>query len=134
MGYNPKLWGSEGWYFIHFVALNYPMNPSENDKKRYLQFFQSLEHTLPCEGCAYNFGEKIKKYPPRLENRESLFKWTVDMHNSVNRENGKPEITYEKALKEISNRKDKEILKESLAIGSFVSFLFLSAILVFREQ
>jgi len=133
MGYNPKLWGSEGWYFIHYVALNYPLNPTEKDKKSYFQFFASLEHTLPCEGCAFNFGEKMKKYPPKLENRESLFNWTVDMHNSVNKENGKPEISYEKAFEEISKRKDNQNLKESLAIGSFVSFLFVFTFLVFRE-
>ena len=73
MGYNPKLWGNEGWYFIHFVALNYPIKPTKEDKEKYTLFFESLKRTLPCEGCAFNWAQKIEKYPPKLDNRKSLF-------------------------------------------------------------
>ena len=43
MGYNPKLWGSEGWYFIHYVALNYPVNPTEKDKLKTSQIIKDTK-------------------------------------------------------------------------------------------
>lgn len=140
MGYNPQIWGPEGWHFIHFVALNYPINPTDEDKRRYNSFFQSLKHTLPCEGCSYNFGEKLKKHPPRLEDRKSLFEWTVDMHNEVNISTGKPKITYDEAIKKISEKgelknkkEDLKILQESFAITSFGLLFILFNYLVFRD-
>lgn len=133
MGYSPKIWGPEAWHFIHFVALNYPVDPTEIDKKRYSRFFHSLQHTLPCEGCAYNFGEKLKKTPPILENRKSLFEWTVDMHNEVNASNGKPKISYDDALKKINNKNEIRALQESLSITSISLLFILFGFLVFRD-
>lgn len=133
MGYSPKIWGPEAWHFIHFVALNYPINPTIEDKRRYNKFFQSLQHTLPCEGCAFNYSQKLKKNPPRLENRESLFQWTVDIHNEVNIATGKPKITYDEALKRIDKKRDIQNLKDSFIItsGGFLFILFM--FLVFRD-
>jgi hypothetical protein len=133
MGYNPKIWGPEAWHFIHFVALNYPVNPTEIDKKRYSRFFNSLQHTLPCEGCAYNYAEKIKKTPPRLESRKSLFEWTVDMHNEVNISNGKPKVSYDDALAKINDKREMKVLKESFSITSFGLLFILFSFLVFRD-
>jgi len=133
MGYNPKIWGPEAWHFIHFVALNYPVEPTEIDKKRYRRFFYSLQHTLPCEGCAYNFSEKIKNTPPRLENRKSLFEWSVDMHNEVNVSHGKLKISYEDALQKINDKREIKALKESFSITSFSLLFILFSFLVFRD-
>jgi hypothetical protein len=134
MGFDPKFWGPEAWWFIHLVALNYPINPSEEDKKNYTKFFESLKNTLPCPGCAFNFGEKLKKTPPRLENREQLFNWTVDVHNEVNKSHGKPEISYEEALKKISEKKDIEKLRESFMITSFTGFMLILGYLSFVKK
>ena len=113
MGYSPKLWGSEGWHFIHFVALNYPEKPSEEDKNNYYKFLKSLEFTIPCEGCAYNFSEKLKKSPPNLNSRKEFFEWTVDVHNQVNKQNGKKILSYKEAYKKTFKKRDIEILKDS---------------------
>lgn len=126
MGYSPKLWGSEGWHFIHFVALNYPNNPTEEDKTNYLNFLKSLEFTLPCEGCAYNFAQKLKKSPPNLNSRNELFEWTVDVHNQVNKENGKKILSYEEAYKKTIQKKNIDILKDSALFSTLsISFLLL---------
>jgi len=133
MGYNPKAWGPEGWHFIHFIAMNYPITPTEDDKQKFNTFFQSLQYTLPCEGCAYNFGEKLKKSPPRLESRKSLFEWTVDMHNEVNVSTGKQKINYDQAIDEINKKPYIKTLKESFAITSFGLLFILFNYLVFRD-
>ena len=35
---------------------------------------------------------------PHLDSKQALFKWTVDLHNSVNVTQGKPKWTVEEAL------------------------------------
>jgi FAD-linked sulfhydryl oxidase len=125
MGFSPKLWGNEGWHFIHFVALNYPDKPTEANKKTYLMFLETLQFTLPCEGCQFNWSEKLKKHPPNLESRKDFFEWTVDMHNQINETNGKPKISYDKALKKISKKKEIEIWKDSILVSSAITVFIL---------
>ena len=36
---NPKIWGPGGWLFLHSITLNYPENPTENDKMYHKNFF-----------------------------------------------------------------------------------------------
>lgn len=105
MGISPQIWGKDAWRFIHYVALAYPHTPSDSDKKDYLVFLKSLEKVLPCPACAYNFSEKMKIYPPKLNSPKEFFEWTVDMHNEVNKDNGKPVLSYEKAYKELGSKK-----------------------------
>jgi len=103
MGLNPKIWGSHAWRFIHYVALTYPVTPTEEDKKNYSSFFENLQHTLPCPICANNFKDEMKKFPINLSSQRGLFNWTVDIHNEVNKRTGKPTLTYIKALEQLSN-------------------------------
>ena len=98
MGLSTEIWGREGWKFIHSVALSYPYKPTEKDKENYLAFFKSLENVLPCSICAENFRKKMEKTPPKLESKIALFNWTVDIHNEVNRQNGKKELTHNEAF------------------------------------
>ena len=85
MGLSPKLWGREGWRFIHFVAVTY--QPSK--KEEYLKFFQNLPEILPCPVCGEHFKQNMAELPPRMESNQTLFEWSVDMHNLVNKETGK---------------------------------------------
>lgn len=97
MGLSPTLWGKEGWRFIHFVAVTY--QPSKREE--YLNFFQNLPEILPCPICGKHFKENMAKLPPRMDSNKSLFEWSVDMHNLVNKENGKKIYTYAEAYDEM---------------------------------
>jgi hypothetical protein len=115
MGLSPKLWGNSGWKFIHYVACAYPENPTHKDKIDYYIFFNSLENVLPCPFCAENYKKKVEKNLPNLNSRKELFEWTVDIHNSVNREHGKPELSYEDAIKVLFPKKiDLEVVPYAL--------------------
>jgi hypothetical protein len=129
MGYSPLIWGKEAWRFIHFVALSYPEAPTEEDKINYYKFFESLQKVLPCPTCAYNFEKKMKEYPPNLENKKSLFRWTVDVHNSVNKENGKEIVSYEDAEKKLFADLYAPYLK-----GIFVSTALIGLILLTTKK
>ena len=112
MGLNPNTWGSQAWHFIHAVALTYPNEPTEQDKENYNKFFYSLPDVLPCPSCGINFLEKLDKNPPALESQETLWKWTVDVHNQVNEKNGKPILSYDEAFSEfVKNSKTESVSK-----------------------
>ena len=96
----PTIWGPHGWKFMHYVSLGYPNNPSEEDKRNYKTFYTSLQHILPCAKCANNYSHNLIKYPidNHLEDRNTLVRWVIDIHNQVNNETGKREYNYEEAL------------------------------------
>lgn len=92
-------WGKYFWYCIHLTALGYPENPNHKDKLIYKQFYLCLGKILPCPKCSANFVRHLITLPidSFLQNRQMLFKWTVYMHNIVNKEIGKPQWNVEYA-------------------------------------
>lgn len=97
----PDVWGPSGWNFIHYVALGYPDNPTEDDKLHYKTFYESLGHVLPCQGCATHYKDTVSQFPltQSLESRDDLLRWTFDIHNLVNARLEKPQLSYEDALR-----------------------------------
>ena len=37
---DPNIWGPHAWFLIHTVCLNYPDNPTDEDKKRFAELKQ----------------------------------------------------------------------------------------------
>jgi hypothetical protein len=131
MGYSPKLWGKQAWHFIHMVALSYPYMASEETKKKYYDFYESLGHTLPCGTCAQHYKKKFEANPPRMENRNELFRWTVDIHNSVNKDIGKNQISYDKALSQLNSNKDNSI---TLGVAFSVSVITMISLFAYAMR
>lgn len=106
MGLGPDVWGPHGWKFFHFVALGYPKNPTNDDKENYKTFFSIIPNILPCSICSNHYKKNLGKYPLTdevLSDRISLLNWTIDMHNEVNKINGKKVIDYETGLNLVMN-------------------------------
>tara|TARA_B110000285_G_scaffold51050_1_gene57991 strand:- start:1687 stop:2094 length:408 start_codon:yes stop_codon:yes gene_type:complete len=105
----PSIWGPHGWKFLHYVSMGYPNSPSYEDKSNYKNFYHSLQYVLPCEKCAMNYKQNLRKLPidNNLESRDSLVKWVIDIHNLVNDELGKDKVDYEKALSLYTNEESK---------------------------
>lgn len=91
----PTVWGPFFWHTIHIVALGYSKNPTYTDKKCAKDFYESFAYLLPCSVCKEHYKEHLKNNPitPFLDNRADLFKWTVQIHNYVNKMLNKPEWT-----------------------------------------
>ena len=106
MNLGPNIWGPHGWKFLHMVAIGYPNEPSEDQKKRYKSFFESIQYILPCPICSNNYKKHLKELPLTdevLKNRQNLSHWTIDVHNIVNKEKGKKVWNYDDALLHIFN-------------------------------
>ena len=76
----PNIWGPSAWIFLHTVTLQYPEKPTDDDKKKYYVFFNSLKDILPCPNCKIHYSESITKKPIQLESRKELFEWLIDIH------------------------------------------------------
>ncbi len=100
MRFPPAVWGPIFWMTIHIVALGYSDSPSYSEKRAAKEFYEGLQFLIPCPKCKEHYRENLKLHPitPSLDNRRDLFKWTVKMHNIVNKQLGKAEVTEEEAL------------------------------------
>ena len=53
-GFLTSVWGPAIWHSLHTMSFNYPVNPTQEDKKHYKNYVQSLQHVLPCKICRNN--------------------------------------------------------------------------------
>ena len=69
------IWGPSLWHSLHTISFNYPVKPTDKQKKEYLQFFKSLKDVLPCKYCRKNYIENIKVIKlnkSTMKNRDTL--------------------------------------------------------------
>ena len=105
----PDTWGPHGWKFIHYITLGYPNNPTKSDKIKYKNFFLSLTTVIPCILCRINYEKHLEEYPINndvLKNKETLITWGIKMHNLVNIENNKKEVSTKQGIKMIKKNDD----------------------------
>jgi hypothetical protein len=110
-----KTWGPYGWKFIHMVALAYPNNPTNEDKENYKIFFTILGNVLPCQLCADHYKQNLINFPLTeyiLSSRDTVLKWTIDIHNEVNKSIGKKILDYDEAITLIKNNYDDKLTKD----------------------
>ena len=135
------VWGKGLWIFIHSVALNYPEHPTPLDKKNVWGFFNNLENVIPCNACKRNYNLHMNKLPlsSYLNNKNDLFKWTVEMHNMVNTELGKKVLTVEQAKNIYKNmylnKKTKlfNMCNKNLLILAFIVFIIFIIMYFYRK-
>tara|TARA_A100001015_G_C14766003_1_gene623332 strand:+ start:340 stop:747 length:408 start_codon:yes stop_codon:yes gene_type:complete len=98
---NPEIWGPSGWIFLHTITFNYPINPTPEQKIKHKELFENLSYTLPCARCAQHYLNNLKKYSldNALETRDKLINWLIDIHNEVNKKNGKRIYSYDEVKK-----------------------------------
>ncbi|XP_038223494.1 FAD-linked sulfhydryl oxidase ALR [Zerene cesonia] len=84
--------GTSTWGFLHTMASYYPEKPTKSQADDMTKFFNIFSQFYPCEPCALDFQEDIKKNPPKTKSREELAKWLCERHNKVNVKLGKPKF------------------------------------------
>jgi uncharacterized membrane protein len=86
--------------------LGYPNNPTTEVKEDYKTFFTSIGKILPCSICSNHYQENLLVHPITddiLSSRDNLLKWTIDMHNEVNKQNNKKIFEYDEGIQLIRN-------------------------------
>ena len=82
-----SVWGPSLWHYLHTMSFNYPVEPTDADKKYYKQFVMSLKHVLPCKYCRMNLRGNLKAVPLTdtvLKNRANFSRWMYDLHEHIN--------------------------------------------------
>lgn len=86
-----KDWGSATWNLIHYIAANLPQTLTSYQQESFVAFIVCLNNLLPCENCRNHMEEYTKNndiYPHVNSGGFSVFKWTNDFHNDVNKRLG----------------------------------------------
>ena len=96
-----SVWGPSLWHFLHTVSFNYPVNPTNKDKKNYRKFILNLQNILPCKYCRINLKQNLKDVcfdNKCFENRENFSLFVYKLHNHINGMLGK---NYNKSYEEV---------------------------------
>lgn len=87
-----SVWGPSMWHSLHTISFNYPIKPTNEQKKIYLNFYRSIGDVLPCRYCRINFKKNLKKRPlnmKTMKNRLTLSLWLYNLHEDINTMLGK---------------------------------------------
>ena len=91
-GLSTPTWGPATWISLHSISFGYPLNPDEETKKKYKQYFISVGDVLPCKYCRESYKEFINTYPKLtdevMKSRETLTNWLYLLHERVNQKLG----------------------------------------------
>ena len=121
---NQNIWGPHMWFALHSISFNYPLHPTELDKKRYGKFIDLLQYVIPCSVCRKNFRRNLKEFPPKLSSRKAFVYWVIDIHNEVNSLTGKERISYEKAIALYEKKYNKKIKLEEISLKPHFNIKF----------
>lgn len=86
-GMMTSIWGPAMWHFLHTMSFNYPIRPTEMEKKSYRDFILSLKNILPCGKCRKNLLNNFKKLPLTLnhmKSRDTFSRYVFDLHEIIN--------------------------------------------------
>lgn len=126
--FEPTIWGPHAWFFLESIAMAYPTNPTYQEKKSADNFFTSLKYLIPCEKCRNNYISHLKIHPINetvLSSRDNLFKWIVNVHNSVDSNKKKTyDETFKYYMKEY-NMDIEENENDTTYFPSYIKFLIL---------
>jgi hypothetical protein len=83
-----SVWGPSLWHYLHTMSFNYPINPTVDEKKYYMNFILSMKDVLPCKYCRMNLKTNFKQLPLTLnnmKNRNTFSRYIYDLHELINK-------------------------------------------------
>jgi hypothetical protein len=87
-----SVWGPAAWHLLHTISFNYPINPTEENKKQYKDFVENLKNVLPCKYCRMNLENNLKAHPIKpchMKNRDTFSRYIYNLHEIINKMLGK---------------------------------------------
>jgi len=86
-------WSSLYWTPIHVDGVFYPDIPTEADKQEIIAKWTNLR--VPCNVCKAHWAQKMGELKNHVGSRVALFRFSVDLHNDVNKYQKQPNLVYE---------------------------------------
>lgn len=89
-----KIWGPSSWDHFHAVQFGYPIEPTEQQKADYKEYFRLIGLVLPCCFCRDSYQEftaadgDCPLTDAVMESRETLTRWGHCLHDRVNQKLG----------------------------------------------
>ena len=83
-----SVWGPGLWHYLHTMSFNYPVKPTPQEKRHYMDFVKSLKYTLPCKYCRKNLITNFKSMPltmKEMKNRDTFSRYVYNLHELVNK-------------------------------------------------
>jgi len=83
-----SIWGPSLWHYLHVISFNYPINPTNMQKRKYKELLLNLQYTLPCKYCRINLENNFKKFPLTdkiFENRNNFSRYIFNLHELINK-------------------------------------------------
>ena len=111
--FDPVVWGPHFWFMLMTLAVSYPLKANDVTQKKYYDFLTNLPLFIPHPQIGNKFSDLMDKYPvsPYLEGKDSFLKWVHFIHNKINTQIGKDEMTLTEALDaDYEQYKPKEII------------------------
>lgn len=82
------VWGPGVWHTLHTMSFNYPVEPTDDDKRNYRNFVLNLKYVLPCGKCRKNLRKNFKKLPldmKHMASRDSFSRYIYRFHELINK-------------------------------------------------
>jgi Erv1 / Alr family len=93
------VWGPGTWHLLHTISFNYPVHPTAENKRHYMDFVKNLENVLPCGKCRKNLKKNFQKLPLRMSDmasRHTFSLYIYRFHELINKMLGKKSgLSYE---------------------------------------
>jgi hypothetical protein len=91
-----QIWGPLGWMTLHSISLNYPDNPSLEDRAILDSYMKNFAGCITCPSCRSHFSSMFtfykQRYPEWNSSKFQLFLFIARAHNTVNKRLDKPII------------------------------------------
>jgi hypothetical protein len=83
-----SVWGPPMWHYLHTMSFNYPVLPTNTQKRKYRSFVLSLQHVLPCKYCRMNLTKNLASLPLTMDvmaSRNTFSRYIFALHELVNK-------------------------------------------------
>ena len=91
------VWGSNMWKLIHYCAFFAPKPMTQEWNVAFKAFMVCLQYCLPCALCKNHLKENLHNIS--VDSYKSVFEYTVDLHNIVNKQLHHPTMSLEEATR-----------------------------------
>jgi hypothetical protein len=122
IGMSPDVWGPYFWTTMHIASLGYSPHPTEQEQKAAIAFYESLKYMIPCPICRDHYSYLLESRPiaQAVGSRDALVAWVFDIHNSVNQQLGKPEITFDAYIQSMTALSKRPFSIDMLGMGLLI--------------